>query len=110
MNLGSVAYTAAQLAQILDEPAGGNALLILGHQLIAAKLNILNGANPAPIAATITQADTLIGSLVMPPIGSGDVDPSSALGQQMVAAGSTLDSYNNGDLGVPHCDRRRKKN
>jgi hypothetical protein len=104
MNLGMVNYTASELAMILDVPAGGNALLILGHQLIAAKLNILNGANPGPVAGTIATADNLIGTLVMPPIGSDDVDPSSALGQQMVATASTLESYNSGNLGVPHCE------
>lgn len=107
--LGSVNYTAAQLALILDVSVntpgpGANALISLAHQLIAAKLNILNGASAAPIAATIAAADTLIDGLVIPPIGLGNVDPSSVLGQQMLALAATLDQYNNGQLGVPHCD------
>src|SRR5688500_6338476 len=68
--LGSVSYTAAELLAILNQPAGGNKLIILAHQLIAAKLNLLNGADPSAAAATIAAADGLIGSLVCPPIGS----------------------------------------
>jgi hypothetical protein len=81
----------------------GNALLILADQLIAAKLNILAGADGSPVATTITDADTAIGSLVIPPVGSGNVAPSSPLGQTMVSLGSTLDNYNSGMLGVDHC-------
>jgi len=103
MNLGNVAYTASQLDDILDEPSGGNALLILAHQLIAAKLNILAGANPAPVSSTIASADEAIGSLVIPPVGADDVDPSSPLGQTMVGLADTLDDYNNGNSGVDHC-------
>lgn len=45
MTLGTVHYTAAQLCSIFNTPAGGNGLLILAHQLIAAKLNIISGAD-----------------------------------------------------------------
>lgn len=104
LSLGTVAYTAAQLDDILDQPAGGNALLILAHQLIAAKLNILAGASSGPIAATITSADTAIGALIVPPVAGGAfVDPSSSLGGTMTSLATTLDTYNNGSLGVPHC-------
>jgi hypothetical protein len=37
-----IEYTPAQLCTILNTPAQGNGLLILGHQVIAAKLNGLN--------------------------------------------------------------------
>jgi len=50
--LGAVTYQAAQLTAILDNPAQGNGLVILAHQLIAAKLNIANGADPTDVAAT----------------------------------------------------------
>lgn len=103
LSLGSTAYTPAQLDQILEQPVAGNALLILAHQLIAAKLNVLNGADDSGIAAEIANADSLIGSLVPPPIGTDDVDPSSALGSQMVTSAGILDDYNNGLSGVPHC-------
>ncbi|MEN9723968.1 MAG: hypothetical protein RJB38_1954 [Pseudomonadota bacterium] len=104
MTLGNSQYSAAQLDSILDLPTGGNALLILAHQLIAAKLNILNGASGTSVLTTISQADVAIGALVIPPVGSSTVDPSSELGQQMTALATTLDTYNNGNAGVPHCD------
>jgi hypothetical protein len=98
LTLGTVVYTAAELMDILDEPVNGNGLISLAHQLIAAKLNIANGADPSAAAAAIASADAMIGSLVVPPIGSGYLDPSdtSALTQ-------TLDDYNNGVIGPGHC-------
>ena len=98
LNLGTVTYTAAQLLQILNQPAKGNGLIILAHQLIAAKLNIAGGADPTPIAGVIADADLLIGSLVVPPIGTGYLDPSDT-----DTDSQALDSYNNGNSGVPHC-------
>lgn len=92
LQLGSVSYTAAQLESILLEDAGvgpaANGLVILAHQLIAAKLNVARGA-PAP--AAIASADTLIGSLIVPPVaGAGYLAPAdvSALTQ-------ALDTFNN---------------
>lgn len=104
MMLGSVNYTAAQLDDILDQPSGGNALLILAKQLIAAKLNVLNGADDSEIDDEIDMADGLIGSRVIPPVGSDTVSPASALGQQMTQVAGVLDDFNNGQLNVPHCD------
>jgi len=94
MLLGTVLYSKADLLAIFGEPAVGNGLISLAHQLIATKLNVCNGSNPAPIAATIAAADAMIGALVCPPIGSGWLDPSatSPLTEQ-------LDRYNNGKLG-----------
>jgi len=96
--LGTVNYTKAQLLQIFNQPARGNGLIILAHQLIAAKLNILQGANPTPVAAVISAADAQIGGLIVPPIGAGFLTPAS-----VNANAQTLDDFNNGNLGVPHC-------
>ena len=96
--VGSVNYTSVELLAILNQPAGGNKLLILAHQLIAAKLNLANGADPSASAATIAAADALIGSLVPPPIGSDDLPPSPA-----VSYANLLDDYNNGLIGPGHC-------
>jgi hypothetical protein len=98
LTLGTVNYTQAELLQILNEPAGGNGLLILAHQLIAAKLNIAQGADPTPVAGDIASADALIGGLVCPPIGAGWLDPAT-----VSATAQALDSYNNGQTTVPHC-------
>jgi len=96
--LGSVSYTKAELLSILGTSVGGNGLISLAHQLIAAKLNIAQGADPSAATAAINAADALIGTLVVPPIGAGYLDPSdtSALTQ-------ILDDYNNGITGPGHC-------
>lgn len=96
--LGSVSYTRAQLLQILGESVAGNGLVSLAHQLIAAKLNIAYGADPMAASAAIISADALVGSLVVPPVGSGSLTT-----DQVGTLTQTLDDYNNGVTGPGHC-------
>ncbi|MGH7723930.1 MAG: hypothetical protein ACREOU_00735 [Candidatus Eiseniibacteriota bacterium] len=91
-------YTASELLDIFNEPARGNGLLILAHQLIAAKLNIENGADPTAASASIAAAEALIGALIIPPVGGGFLDP-----DDVSALTGALDLYNNGLSGPPHC-------
>jgi len=98
LKLGTVTYTDLQLCSILNTPPGGNGLIILAHQLIAAKLNIAKGANGSSIASSIASADALIGSLVIPPVGSGHLS-ASATGALVTA----LTNYNEGVTGPGHC-------
>ena len=98
LTLGNNTYTAAQLLQILQTPAGGNGLLILAHQLIAAKLNIADGADGSSIGADITNGDNLIGNLSIPPIGS-DTLPSS----DVDTIANDLNDFNTGKTGPGHC-------
>ena len=99
LTLGTVNYTAAQLLQIFNEPARGNGLLSLAHQLIAAKLNIAQGASaPAGVATAIAQADALIGNMIAPPIGAGSLAPGATSGLT-----TTLDNFNQGITGPGHC-------
>jgi hypothetical protein len=93
--LGGNSYSAAQLCAILNTPVGGNGLIDLAHQLIAAKLNIANGADPTAIASTIASADTMIGGLI---VGSGALPTS-----QTSALVTALDNYNTGATGPGHC-------
>jgi hypothetical protein len=104
--LGNTSYTALQIDQILDQPpSGGDALIQLAHQLIAAKLNELNGASvPASIQTAIADADNAIGDLVPRPVGTDTVVSGDPLFATMNSLASTLDDYNNGRSGVPHCD------
>jgi hypothetical protein len=104
LELGSQTYSQAELLTILNTAVGtgrnADASLILANQLIAAKLNIANGSDPAPVSSTITDADSLLSGF------SGHLPyhcrPSSASGQMMVNDANTLDSYNNGLL-TPVC-------
>ncbi|MBI4463262.1 MAG: hypothetical protein HY647_01035 [Acidobacteria bacterium] len=98
MLLGTQSYPQAQLLAIFNEPVVGNGLLSLAHQLIAAKLNIANGADGSTVATAIADADTLIGGLVVPPIGGGWLAPADTS-----ALTTILDNYNNGLLGPAHC-------
>ena len=98
LTLGTVNYTAAQLCAILNQPTAGNGLVSLAHQLIAAKLNIANGADGSAVNATISAADAQIGALVIPPVGGGFLSPASTSGKTQ-----TLDDFNNGLIGPGHC-------
>ena len=98
LTLGTVSYTKAQLLQILGQSVGGNGLISLAHQLIAAKLNIAFGADGSSILAVISAADALIGSRVVPPVGTGSLSTSSTSG-----ANQSLDDFNNGLSGPGHC-------
>jgi hypothetical protein len=99
LTIGTVAYQAAELMAILDNPAQGNGLVILAHQLIAAKLNIANGADPSAVQQAITDADNMIGALVAPPIGNGYLAPG-----QTGDLTETLTEYNEGTIGPGHCN------
>jgi len=97
--LGGKTYTNAELLTILSTPTKGDASLILADQLIAAKLNIANGADGTPVTSTITNADLLLTGT--PPFARKlpyKVKTSSSAGQAMVTDATTLDNYNNGLL------------
>jgi hypothetical protein len=98
LQLGNVVYNQAQLLSILGQPAQGNGLVILAHQLIAAMLNVAQGADPSAINAALATAHALIGNLVVPPIGAGHLPPNT-----VSATSQTLDDYNNGVIGPGHC-------
>ena len=99
IELGSQTYTQAQALAILNRPVRGDASINLAHQLIAAKLNVANGA-PNVVATEIADADTLLAS--RPGRLPYRVRSSSALGQQMLAIKDVLDAYNN-NLLTPGC-------
>jgi hypothetical protein len=99
LTLGTVTYQAAELMAILDNPAQNNGLVIMVHQLIAAKLNIANGADPSAIQQAVTDADNMIGALAAPPIGNGYLPP-----DQTSELTETLTEYNEGTIGPGHCN------
>jgi hypothetical protein len=102
LTLGGKSYSQSELLAIFGKPPAGDASLILAHQLIATLLNTKNGASSASIDATIAQAQAwLSANGTTLPFG---VSTTSAAGAQAVAIAKTLDDYNNGLSGVPHCD------
>jgi hypothetical protein len=98
LTLGSVSYTQAQLLSILHQPVGGNGLVSLAYQLIAAKLNKAAGADTSALGTAIADADALIGSLTVPPVGTDWVAPSTT-----GALTTALDQFNTGVVGPGHC-------
>jgi len=99
LQLGGVQYSKAELLAILATPVAGNGLISLAHQLIAAKLNVANGAGGGAISSQIDAADALIGNREVPPGGSGYLAPSST--SSLVGA---LDGFNNtGECRRPEC-------
>jgi hypothetical protein len=104
MTLGSQTYTQTELLTILRTPTGkrtkADASLILADQLIAAKLNIANGADGTPVSSTIADADAVLS------LYTGKLPyrarPNTTNGQRMVNDAATLNNYNNGLL-TPGC-------
>ncbi|MGH9841611.1 MAG: hypothetical protein ACREEM_22905 [Blastocatellia bacterium] len=82
----------------------GDASLILARQLIAAKLNIANGASNAAVAATAAAADNWLSNF--PGKLPYNVRTSSSRGQTAVNLANTLEQYNQGTLagGPPSCN------
>jgi len=84
-------------------PAGGNAYIILAHQYMAAWLNIhnidpLKMANPSVLGTAFADAEALLGSYMPTDI----LEP--AVREQFIMLAELLDDFNNGLLGVPHCE------
>lgn len=78
LRLGNVIYTKTQLLAIWHTPAAGNGLISMAHQLMAAKLNVIAGAiPPSSVTASISTADALIGTKIVPPVGSGYIAPAT---------------------------------
>jgi hypothetical protein len=98
LTIGNVAYNSTQLSDIMSNAVATNGLTILARNLIAAKLNIANGADGTSINATISQADALIGNLIVPPVGSDSLTI-----QQTVQLSVALLQFNNGGIGPGNC-------
>lgn len=97
LTLGQHSYEQDELVDLLRAPPRGDASLILAHQLIAAKLNVEAGADPASVEGTLEDADALLFQYdERLPL---DVRASSDDGQQMVSIGQSLDGFNNGRYG-----------
>jgi hypothetical protein len=97
--LGQRTYSKKELLSIFHQPVNGNGLVSLSHQLIAARLNLALGAAPDGLAAVLAEADALIGSLVVPPVGKGWLPT-----EKTSATNDALTAFNEGRVGPGHCD------
>lgn len=99
----STAATAVQFLEFRgsnDVKDASNGINKLYAQLLAAKLNIASGAGGGSIAGTIAAADTFLASnnsLSWAGLSKGAK-------AQVLGWMTTLDNYNNGLVGPPHCD------
>ena len=94
-SIGCQLYTSAQIHAILEtNNAGGNAVTILGHQLIAAIANYDNGAKQtAAASAAIALSISLLCTNHID-LQTSFVQAGTSLGQQLTALANTLDAYN----------------
>jgi hypothetical protein len=111
LRLGGQTYSKSDLLAILSAPieSGGSsdASLVLVDELITAKLNLARGSEKNSVAASIADADTLLGGLNsrLP----YRVDVSSAVGQRMAELANVLDRYNGGTI-TPGCVSTEARN
>jgi len=110
MTIGGKQYSQAQLLAIMPTSvgAGGNGFVITGSQLIAAVLNVANGAaHSSSVDTAIQTANNLLaadGRMVGTSFGVGlTVNSAPANNNALKAAGTALEAYNSsaGSLGCP---------
>lgn len=95
LTLGCVNYDQAALLVILGKPVRGDATIILAHHLIAAMLNVANGADDA-IQSDIDAGNSL---LCRYPLYSNPADPARA---EIIDVKNALCAYN--EYVVPGCE------
>ena len=102
LTIGGQIYDAAALCSAMHRRMfglnGGGAVALLARQLIAAKLNMANGANGP--SCSIAGADALLNGRNINTATEGLL---TAAGQQMITAALCLIKYNRGTDGVDHC-------
>lgn len=96
LEIGGVAYNNAELSTILHTPPKkGNSYLIVGHQMIAALLNIANGSDPSVISVELDAAEAYLTGVNLLTDFDKDTDMNGVAG--------VLDDYNNRLL-TPDCE------
>jgi hypothetical protein len=98
ITIGGRVYTKDQAITLLGTPSRGDKSIDLFKQLVAAKLNLIEGNNPSCIYQTINSADAWMATY---PPGS-NVSAGSAAWITASPWHTTLDNYNNGQLCAPH--------
>lgn len=100
--IGCTSYSAGTLLNILNTSAsGGNAVIILAHQLIAAIANYDAGATQTPAATAAIGSATALLCANNINLSTSFVASGSPLGQQMTDLANILDAYNSS---APTCE------
>ena len=84
------------IIDLFNTPPKGSQYIILAHQYITALLNVQGGSNVPP--AVQTALDTAAAYFAGGGAGAGDPNV------DITGVSTILDNYNNGLLGVPHCN------
>lgn len=98
LTLGAEIYTKQEAIALLRAPVRGDASIMLGKQLVAAKLNVASGNYSFCIQDAIAEADALLTETPVGTLDKKDKDTKNA----MNAVKDVLDAYNNGRLCAPH--------
>lgn len=109
VTIGGIVYSRAAADDLMEHPTAKDKTYNMFEQLVATKLNLLNGTDGSCIAAVVAEADAWMAEFG--PVGSGveakDTEWKDVqAGYTMSAATmhTTLDEYNNGLLCAPHAD------
>jgi hypothetical protein len=98
LQMGLTTYSKEEQLGILEHAAADNGLVGMGQQLIAARLNIAAGAPGTGLDVILQQADSLIGTRVIPPRGDGWLPAAD-----MAMVVETLAAFNEGRTGPGAC-------
>ena len=97
LTIGGVTYSASDLLFILNRN-GGNAVAILGKQLVGALLNLAAGGKHNTTAdGAIQTAEALLQANNLN-LKTSFVAPATSLGQALLVPAGILNNYNNGDF------------
>jgi hypothetical protein len=98
MTLGGYTYTKSELLNILKSNAQSDARIGVAQELIAAKLNIVNGSDGTSIQSILADADSLLSGQGKISNGGEKVNRSSDLGELMLEDALLLNAYNAAQL------------
>ena len=97
--IGGHLYSITELENILGTSVGGDALINLGHQLIAAILNVVNGAGTPTALSLITQAsDVLSTNNLVIGVNTVTNKTNKTLYNTLVTLAGNLDTYNSSGI------------
>ena len=97
--IGGRSYSKSEAIMIMEKPVAGDKTYTMFPALVAAKLNVLSGADPTCISSVIAEAEQWMSDN---PVGSGVIGSSSewTSGNPLYLQ---LDKYNNGYLCASYC-------